>query len=519
MKRNCEISGYGTKGEPVLIEMIRRRQAYLPPHADDQVKQQFAASSAWSGINLVATTLIQVVRSIIFARLLMPADFGLLNLANVLTQFILIFANFGFNSSVIFHRDLDHEDLSTCWWSNLAVDSLVAVVSCIVAYVSGHATGNPTMIWIVCLLALQFIISAIGSINGALLRRLFMFKEIALQQIAGAVSGMVAGVIFVAILGWGIYGLVAGMVVGNIVMTILNFWYLPWLPSAVFSRNRLRRHLGYGGWFLGVSVVTYVNGNLDRGVIGTKLDITQLGFYEYASNIPLTIANQLTNAINLVRFPAISSLQDDLTRLADLLRQVYRYNALIIYPLLCGIALVARDFVLAVYGAKWLPIVVPMQFFCLVGMVRVIVNPVYPLCQGLGLPRLPFKWSLIALPLNLAAVFLLIHWQGLTGAVAARLLVPLFITVTLGREIFSRVGFRFEWAAMALLPALVCCTAMSAVVLSVRWAMGDGIPSPLTRLLIQVAAGTTAYFTTLVFGFRGDWQRLSRIARGFLRRN
>ena len=501
-----------------MIEMIRRRQAYLPRPAGDQAKQQLAASSVWSGINLVVTTLIQVVRSIIFARLLMPADFGLLNLANVFTQFILIFANFGFNSSVIFHRDLDHEDLSTCWWSNLAIDSFVAVVSCIGAYVSGHATGNPTMIWIVCLLALQFIISAVGSINGALLRRLFMFKEIALQQIAGAVSGMIAGVIFVAVLGWGIYGLVGGMVVGTIVMTMLNFWYLPWLPSAVFSRSRLRRHLGYGGWFLGVSVVTYVNGNLDRAVIGTKLDITQLGFYEYASNIPLNVANQLTNAINLVLFPAISSLQDDLSQLADLLRQVYRYNALIIYPLLCGIALVARDFVLAVYGSKWLPIVVPMQFFCLFGMVRVIVNPVYPLCQGLGLPRLPFKWSLIALPLNLVAVLLLIHWRGLTGAVVARLVVPLFITVTLGREIFRRAGFRFEWALLALVPALGCCAAMIAVVQSVRWAMGDEISSPLMRLVIQVAAGMVTYSATLIFGFRRDWQRLSRIAREFLRR-
>ena len=456
------------------------------------------------------------MRSIIFARLLMPADFGLLNLANVFTQFILIFANFGFNSGVIYHRDLDREDLSTCWWSNLAVDSLVAIVSCIVAYVSGHATGNPTMIWIVCLLALQFIISAVGSINGALLRRLFMFKEIALQQIAGAVSGMIAGVIFVAVLGWGIYGLVAGMVFGSIVMTIMNFWYLPWLPSAIFSRSHLRRHLGYGGWFLGVSIVTYVNSNLDRAVIGTKLNTTQLGFYEYASNIPLTVANQLTSAINLVLFPAISSLQDDLARLTVLLRQVYRYNALIIYPLLCGIALVARDLVLAVYGARWLPIVLPMQLFCLAGAVRVIVNPIYPLCNGLGLPRLPFKWSLVVLPLNLIAVFLFIHWHGLTGAVEARLLVPLFITATLGREIFRRAEFRFKWMFLALLPALVCCAAMSAVVLSVHWAIGDGISSPLMRLLIQVAAGMTAYAATLLFGFREDWQLMSQLARRFL---
>ncbi len=249
--------------------MIRRRQAYLPPPASDEVKEQVAAGTAWSGVNLIATTLLQLVRSVIFARLLMPADFGLLNLANVFTQFVLIFANFGFNSGVVYHRDLGREDLSTCWWSNLFLDGLVAIISCVVAYFSGHATGNPTMIWIVALLALQFLFTAVGSINNALMRRLFLFKEISLIQIAGAVASMLAGLIFVAGFGWGIYGLVAGMAVGTLAMTLLNFWVLPWLPSATFSRTHLHRHMSYGGWLLGVNIVTYINGNLDRAVVGT----------------------------------------------------------------------------------------------------------------------------------------------------------------------------------------------------------------------------------------------------------
>ncbi len=217
-------------------------------------------------------------------------------------------------------------------------------------------------------------------------------------------------------------------------------------------------------------------------------------------------------------FPAFSSLQNDLSRLGDLLKQVYRYNALIIYPLLGGMALVAQDFVLAVYGAKWLPIVAPMRFFCLVGMLRVVVNPLYPLCSGIGSPRLPFRWGLIVLPLNLIAVFALIHWRGLTGAVEARLIVPLFIIGTLGREVFKRVDFRFREMLRALVPALVCCAAMSAAVLSAHWWMENRVDSSLVRLLIQAVLGAAAYGATLVLGFRGDWQLLLRHARGFLGR-
>lgn len=501
-----------------MIAALRQRQSYLPPVRSDEVQQSVASSTAWTGIGLVATTAIQLVRSIIFARLLMPADFGVLSLANVLTQFVLIFANFGFNASVIYQKELDRKDLNTCWWSNLVVDGAVALICCAVAYLGRHQSPDPRMPLVVGLLATQFVISATGSINVALMKRQFMFKQIALVHIANAVVIPMTAAFFVVVMDLGVYGLVLGMIIGNLTTTVLNFRLLPWLPSFTYSRERLRHHLSYGGWFLGVHVVTYINGNLDRTLVGTRLSTEQLGYYEYASNIPLTLATELSTAINSVLFPAISSLQDNLAGLADLLRKVFRYNALLVYPLLAGMALVADDFVLTMYGQKWAPVIPVLRIFCLVGMARMLINPLYPLCNGLGLPRLPFKWSLVVLPINLAALWFGITYFGLMGAVSSRLVVPLVIMATLGREIFRHARFRARWLAQSLVPAVVCCLVMAAAVMGVRQVPSMHDLPALARLLLEVAVGGLAYVGMVVVAFRGDALALWGQGRRFLKR-
>jgi len=482
---------------------LRRRQKYLPTEVGQaSVGGHVVSGSFWSGLSIASTTVLQLVRSVVFARLLEPADFGVVALANVFTQFILIFANFGFNSSVIYHRDLNKQDLSTCWWGNLAVDSAAALACVIFALTTRRFAETPTVSYVICLLAVQFLITSLGSVSAALMRKQFMFKQTAVVNVSGALVIFFGALIGVAVLDWGVYGLVAGMILGNLAMTALNFLYLPWLPSFSFSRRLLRKHLVYGRWFLGVNVLAYVNGNLDKAYIGAFLNNTQLGFFEYAGNIPLMVVNRLTQTLNSVLFPAFSSLQEDVRKLGDLLEKVFRYNALIIMPLLCGIGLVAPDFVLVAYGTKWLPIVDPLRAFCVYGMLRIFINPLYALCNGVGKPALPFKWGLIYLPINALAIYLGATYGGVAGVVVARWLMPLFLMATLGREIMKIIGVSYRRLALATIPALTSCLAMAAMVISLQvWAAGDPA-SPVLRLVVQILGGIAVYALALAVLWR-----------------
>lgn len=497
-----------------LRSWVRARQDYVPADvAGTAVGGHVVSGSLWSGIGVAGTIGLQFVRSMIFARLLHPSDFGVINLANVLTQFILIFANFGFNSSIIYWRHVTRRDLATCWWGNLFVDGVAALVCVGFAFTGGRHLKQPEVSWVICLLAVQFVLLSVGSINTALMRRLFQFKRSAVVQIAGAAGTFVAAYVAVDLLHWGVYGLVAGMIFGALIMTTLSFVWMPWLPSLTFSWRTLREHANYGRWFLGVNLVTYGNQNLDRVLIGTKLTSTQLGYYDYAANLPMQVVIQLGTVLNSVLFPAFASLQDDLQELRRVLLRVMRYNALIIYPLLAGLAVVAEDFVRVAYGEKWLPIVVPTQIFCLFGMIRVLTNPYYALCNGVGKPALPFKWSVLVLPLNAALLYWGVGRGGLVGVTTAKLFLPAFMLFTLGVEILRHVHLPHRVMWQAVYPAIVCCGAMAGTVFGTRELLSHLLPGALARLLVEISVGMGVYALVLRLFWPQDLAGIASFAK------
>ncbi len=496
------------------LAVIRRRQDFVPEDVRGGVGGSIASGSAWSGISVAALTFLQFVRSMIFARLLEPSDFGVVALANVITQFVLIFANLGFNSSIIYHRGLKRRDLTTCWWGNLAVDGTAALVCVGVALGTARFAEDPREPVVICLLAIQFMVSSVGNVNAALMRRLFRFKQIAQVNISGGVFTFAGGYVAVKVLGWGVYGLVGGMLLGNLVMTLQYLVRMPWLPSFSFSWAVLRKHISYGAWFLGVGVVTYLNGQQDKLIIRRLLDSTQLGFYEYAANIPLMVVMKLSQVLNSVLFPAFSSLQDKLDELGRLLEKVFLFNSLLIYPLLIGLGSVAPDFILVAYGTKWMPIVEPLRLFCLFGLMRLFINPLYALCNGLGKPSLPFKWSLSLLPINLGLTWLGIIQFGLKGAILAKLFVPVFMWFTLGTQIMRVIGLPRSRLYRQTLPALTCGLLMAGSVLGVKQLLDGRLPAELPRLLICVVSGALTYVGALALLWRRHFRELVTRARG-----
>lgn len=498
-----------------LLADVESRQRYVPPPRDgDDVSGKVARSSVWSGLGVAATTLLQLVRSMIFAHLLVPGDFGVVNLATVFTQFVLIFANFGFTASVIFHDDLDQRDLATSWWGNLFVDTAAAVICVVVALISQLVSSNPMQVPIIALLAVQFVVASVGSVNMALMRRQFMYKELAIVEFIGALSFLV-GWVFIKIFHWGVYGLVASSVVGTAMMTVLYFLYLPWLPSWQFSWTSLRKHFQYGRWLLGVNVVTYVNTNADRAVVGGMLDTTQLGYYEYASNIPLQITTKISYVFNSVLFSAFSSLQNDPAGIKELLRKLYRYNALLIFPILTGIALVAPKFVLVAYGEVWMPIIPTIRLFCLYGALMLYIQVFHAVCMGVGEQQMPFRWTAIFLPINLALIYVGVKVGQLDGVVLMRSAAPIFMALTLGVQIMRRVHVSWSLLLKATLPAAAACVVMAAAVLLVdRLSAAAGLPD-LVHLLVSIAVGALAYGALLFVCWRDDLMNLVNLARRF----
>jgi O-antigen/teichoic acid export membrane protein len=179
---------------------------------------------------------------------------------------------------------------------------------------------------------------------------------------------------------------------------------------------------------------------------------------------------------------------------------------LIIYPILVGLMLTAPEFVQVAYGSTWAPIVGPTRVFCLFGMIRVLINPSYALCGGVGKPHLPFKWSLIALPFNAALLWWGARVGGLMGVALAKLFLPVFTLFTLVVEITRIVGIPIRQIGLTAFPATCCAAVMAVAVLAVRYVPGIRALPSLSLLLLEVAVGLVAYLGALRLFYSKDFK-------------
>ena len=492
-----------------MINFFKKRQLYLPNDVTkEKIRGRVVSGSLWSGIDSAFAALISFIRSIILARLLAPADFGIVAIATVFTQFVLIFANFGFTASIIYQRNLRTEDVATCWWGNFIVD-LAATLICIgFALLSRKFTATPQTPWIIVILSFQFLINSLGSINLALLQRLFQFKTITLVKMFSYVFGFIVTLILVVTYDLGVYGLALGMVAQTLLNTLLYFVFLPWLPSRSGSFAACKKHLKYGGWFLGVNVITYANGNMGKVSIGAFLDNTQLGYYEYASRFPSMIVGELGMILNRVLFSAFSTLQNNMDELRTLVTNLFRYNALLIYPLLIGLAAVARDFVIVFYGEKWIPIILPMQLLCAYGVISIFSNPLYALANGIGKPSLPFKWTSILLPVNAVVLYLMTRHYGLEGVAVGKSFLSIFMVLTLGIELAINIQSSLAKMFLQAVPALGSTALMTMAVLGVRSLLLSNMHPSMMTIVVQVLVGAVIYIGAVRLFWPADFRKI-----------
>ena len=197
------------------------------------------------------------------------------------------------------------------------------------------------------------------------------------------------------------------------------------------------------------------------------------------------------------------------------MEKVYKYNSLLIFPFLTGIGLVAPDFILVAYGEKWLPILVPLRMFCIYGILRMYSQPLQVLCNGIGKPNLPFKWSLIFVPFNLLLLYIGVTKGGTSGAVLAKMVLPVFMAVTVGRIVMREIELPWLRLIGATWPALAGCLAMSVVVGTLDYILAGFVDNALLRLGLLVTTGALIYVGILMAFFRSDLNKVLELVNRF----
>ncbi len=352
------------------------------------VKVRVFRSGIWVGLSEAALAAVNLLRSVVLARLLTPEVFGLMALAGVAIRTIETFTRPGIAQALIARRGQFEEVSDTAFTMLVARGVLLAVVLAVAApWVAAffEADDLKPMLQV---LSLVFVIGSFANINTISRQRELEFRRLTYLSQATTLAGTV---VTIAAAYWlrSVWALVIGQIATVSINVGLSYLLVGGRPRFGFDWRVARDLLAYGKFITGSSIILFIANEVDSATVGKLLGAEQLGYYAMA----MTIATMVTAYLRTLSLVM-----------------------LVVLPTTLGLITVAEPLVRVAFGERWMPTVVPLQILAAFGFVRALVSFNGYLFEGMGLPGVPFKLGLLRVAVILPLLLPMIHKFGLAGA-------------------------------------------------------------------------------------------------------
>lgn len=329
-----------------------------------EVKTKAMKSFAWSGLQTMATQILQFALGIVLARLLLPEDYGVVGILAVFSFVAAIFLDSGFASALIQKKDRTDLDYSTVFYFNLLIAGLLYAMMWVAAPYIADFYHVPILKGITRLVMLSMLIGSFNIVQTTKFKIDLNFRVLAVASIVSLVISGATG-IWLATQGFGAWGLAWQGVIATLVSTIILWCKSSWRPQLAFSVNSFKRLFGFGSKLLCSNVMSAIYQQIYPLVIGRCFSPAHVGYFNRANGYANLPSNTMVSMVLGVSFPVLSRYQDDNNQLLSVYKQMLRMPMFILVPILVGLAALAEPLIEVMIGAKWLPCVPYLQVLCL----------------------------------------------------------------------------------------------------------------------------------------------------------
>ena len=320
----------------------------------DSLKKQAVKGVVWSAVERFSVQGIQFVLSIVIARLVAPSEYGLIAMLGIFMAIAQTFIDSGFSNALVQKKDRTEVDFSTVFYFNIVVALLVYLILYFSAPYIALFYKEPLLDIITKWVGVNIIISAFSIVQRAKLTIQLDFKTQAKASLISVVASGVLGIFF-AYYGYGVWALVTQALLNNLLDTLLLWLFAHWMPKWKFSYQSFKQLFSFGSKLLLSGLLHSVYLNLYTLVIGRKYSATDVGYYNRSYSIAQYPSVNIVMIISRAIYPLQCEMQDDDERLTRSFIQYLRMSCYIIFPLMMGLAVLAKPLVLLLLTERWLP--------------------------------------------------------------------------------------------------------------------------------------------------------------------
>jgi len=328
-----------------------------------ELKEKTIIGLSWSFLDNFVGQGISFVVGIVLARLLSPAEFGILGIITFFVAISTSFIDSGFGSALIRKKDCSPTDCCTVFYFNLVVSLILYGLLFLLAPYAETFFDEPGLTSILRVAGVVLIINATGTIQHTLMVKKIDFKtKTKISITSDTLAGTIA--IIMAYNGFGVWSLVWRSVLGQSFTTILLWVLNSWRPMSVFSLKSFKELFGFGYKLALSGLIDTTYRNIYYPIIQKVFSSTTLGFYTLAEKYTNLFSATLTTNIQRVSFPVLSTVQDDPDKMRWGYHKILRSTMMITFALMLGLAAVAKPMIVILIGESWLPCVPYLQLMC-----------------------------------------------------------------------------------------------------------------------------------------------------------
>lgn len=395
---------------------------------------KIARGAAWMMAARLADRLVGVVSTLILARVLTPADFGLVAMAMAVIGLIELASAFGFETPLVRAAQPSRAMYDTVWTLNLLFGVGCAAATALAAAPAAHFYSDERLFPIMLILALGWAIGSLANVGTVDFRRQLDFaKEFRFLMANRVVTFSIT--IPCALTFRSYWALIAGMFAGRLATVLFSYGWHPYRPR--LSLAAARELFSFSLWIFIEKIASFGNARAADFVLGRTHGASEVGVYHLGEEIGYLPGSELVAPINRAFLPGASRLVESGGSMVEVIRVATGVVATILFPACLGIAAVADPLVRAMLGQQWLAAIPIVEIMAVNALLVALWANQYTALLAAGLPKLPALVSLGRFAVFAPSFLVLTPMHGAWG-VAVSALASSVVAIPIGLQVSLR---------------------------------------------------------------------------------
>lgn len=458
------------------------------------LKERTGQSLFWSMLNNGTLQLLNILFGIVLARLLTPGDYGIVG---VLTIFTLLAGNLqssGFTQALINLKNPSDKDYNSVFWFNVIVSFALYATLWLCAPLIAKFFHQPVLVDVSRFVFLAFVISSFGIAHGAYLAKNMMNREIAIINFVALLSSGIVGVIL-AFNGKAYWSLAWQQLIYISVLNVGRYYYVSWHPTFNLDFGPVKRMFGFAVNILFTNIINTLSGQILTFIFGRLFTISQVGNFSQANKWNTQAHTFVSGTLSQVVQTVLVSVNEDQERQKRVFRKLMRFTSLLAFPVMLGLALVSREFILIALGEKWIDSIPLLQVLCLAGAFM----PFYTCYQNLaiGCKRSDiYLWCNVGqIVLHIATVLLVYYFISQSMIVVVAVYSTLMVAwLAVWQHVAKRlIGLTWKETFADVAPFLL----VSVVAFTITYFATSWLSNVVILLCAKVILGAVLYFVAM----------------------